>query len=200
MKINSRYSGEPKRLYDFMDNFSVHCPKCNRKAEVHVSQFLDYKNALLTCKSCHFSEKRARRTRYILTGKAKCAYCLEWLNLQMDSKNKIPKFINIRCTCCQKINKVNENWTEISLPYNTEGILDPAFGLHLWYKDFVKGDVIWSYNMEHLQEIKAYVAAKLRERSTSRFKMTMVEKLPEFIKLAKNREEVLKALERMETK
>jgi hypothetical protein len=51
-----------------------------------------------------------------------------------------------------------------------------------------------------LLEIKAYVGSKLRERSTDRFKMTMVEKLPDFIKSAKNREEVLKAIGRMEKK
>ena len=61
-------------------------------------------------------------------------------------------------------------------------------------------NTIWAYNLRHITEIKNYVRSTLRERTTDRFKMTMVEKLPDFIKLAKNREEVLKALERMETK
>jgi hypothetical protein len=46
-------------------------------------------------------------------------------------------------------------------------------------------------------EIKHYVQATLRERTTDKFKMTMVERLPDFIKLAKNREEILKTLTQM---
>ena len=195
-----RYQGAPKRLYDFMTHFDVHCPKCNEKAVVRVPSFFDFKNAKLTCKACHFSENIAQRKRFIITGKAKCTQCLEWLNLEMEPMMKIPKYLNVKCTACNKINIVSENWTEIMLKYNDVGILDPAFGLPLWYVDSVKGKELWAYNLEHLQEIKAYVGAKLRERSTQSFKMTMVEKLPDFIKDAKNRSEVVKCLERMESK
>ena len=78
--------------------------------------------------------------------------------------------------------------------------IDPAFGLPLWYQDIVKGNIIWAFNMRHLTEIKNYVKSTLRERTTDKFKMTMVEKLPDFIKMAKNREEVLKALQGMVSK
>ena len=64
----------------------------------------------------------------------------------------------------------------------------------------MKGEIIWAYNQKHLLEIENYVRATLRERTTDRFKMTMVEKLPDFIKSAKNRDEVLKALDRMKNK
>ncbi|MBK6821830.1 MAG: hypothetical protein IPG87_02125 [Saprospiraceae bacterium] len=70
----------------------------------------------------------------------------------------------------------------------------------LWYSGSVKGELIWAYNQKHLLEIENYVRATLRERTTDRFKMTMVEKLPDFIKSAKNREEVLKTLEKMQNK
>lgn len=195
-----RYTGKPKRIYDYMDRFVVHCPKCNGKAEVIAPHFLDYKKAKLSCSSCHFSDKMIDRVRYVVSGKAKCTYCIEWLNLEMEGKKKMPKYTNIKCSSCQKINKVSENWTEVIEKYNEEGFIDPAFGLTLWFTDEVKSEVIWAYNEDHLLEIKSYVASTLRERSTDKFKMTMVEKLPNFIKLAKNRDEVLKALVRMETK
>lgn len=192
-----RYAGNPKRLYDFMDVFAVHCPKCDGVAEIEVPHFLDYKNAILTCKACHFSEKVSSRVRYIFSGKAKCQFCLEWLDLQIAGRKKIPKYVNIKCNHCQRINRVSENWSETYIKYSEEGMLDPAFGLPLWFVDEVRGQTIWAYNLSHLKEIENYVHAKLRERSTDRFKMTMVEKLPDFIKMAKNRDEVLKALQRM---
>jgi hypothetical protein len=115
----------------------------------------------------------------------------------LEGHKTIPSYINLTCKYCKTVNKVNENWESYVAKYNDSGIIDPAFGLPLWYQGTVKGDIIWAYNLRHLTEIRNYVQATLRERSTDKFKMTMVEKLPDFIKMAKNRDEVLKALQRM---
>jgi hypothetical protein len=193
-----RYSSEPNRLYDFMDEFSVHCPKCKGKAEVSIPTHFEYKNAVLKCTSCHYSEKATDLIRHKPTGKAKCRRCLEFLDLDsVEGYKSIPTYINVTCNSCHTINQVKENWESYIAKYQESGIIDPAFGLPLWYLDTVKGNTIWAYNLRHLTEIKNYVQATLRERTTDRFKMTMVEKLPNFIKLAKNRKEVLKTVERM---
>lgn len=193
-----RYRAEPLRLYDLMTEFSVHCPNCHGKAEVSVPTHFDYKNAVLKCTSCHFSEKANDLVRYKLSGKAKCHQCLAFLDLDsVEGYKSIPTYINVTCHSCYTINQVKENWEPYIAKYQESGITDPAFGLPLWFQGSVKGNIIWAYNLRHLTEIKNYVQATLRERTTDRFKMTMVEKLPDFIKLAKNREEVLKAIERM---
>ena len=199
MNKPKRYITEPIRLYDLMTEFSVHCPKCQGKADVNVPMHFEYKNALLKCTSCHYSEKATDRARYKPAGKAKCHHCLELLDLSIiDGYKTIPSYVNIVCKFCNTINKLSQNWESYIEKYQESGIVDPAFGLHLWYQDSAKGNIIWAYNLRHLTEIKTYVQATLRERTTDRFKMTMVEKLPDFIKLAKNRDEVLKAVERME--
>jgi len=123
---------------------------------------------------------------------------LEFLDLSnFDGYKTIPAFLNVKCNACQTINKVKENWESYILRYQEFGIIDPAFGLPLWFQDSVKGNMIWAYNLRHLIEIKNYVQATLRERTTDKFKMTMVEKLPDFIKMAKNRKDVLKSIDRM---
>ncbi|MBK6362675.1 MAG: hypothetical protein IPF52_03920 [Saprospiraceae bacterium] len=201
MKENLRYTGDPERLYDFMDEFTVHCHKCDGKAEVSIPSHFDYKNAVLKCTSCHYSEKAIDRIRHKPTGKAKCHQCLEFLDLTvLKGYKSIPSYVNITCKYCKTINKVNENWEPYIAKYHDSGIIDLAFGLPLWYQDIVKGNIIWAFNMRHLTEIKNYVKSTLRERTTDKFKMTMVEKLPDFIKMAKNREEVLKALQGMVSK
>ncbi len=85
--------------------------------------------------------------------------------------------------------------TQRSFGWNARNA-DPVFGLPLWFQGNVKGDTLWASNQEHLLEIRSYVTARLGERQTMRI-TTMVEKLPQFIKAAKNREAVLKAIERM---
>jgi phage FluMu protein Com len=199
MKPNDqkRYRGEPKRKYDFMDEFVVTCPKCEGKGQVKLPHFLIYKKAVFTCSSCFFSEKAIDRTRYSTTTKGRCSSCLEPLSSIVEDRKKIPAYIKVVCAACQTVNKVKENWEAYILPYHKSGVNDPAFGLPLWYQIEVKDELLWAYNDAHLAEIKTYVESELRERTTDRFKMTMVEKLPEFIKLAKNRKEILKAIEKM---
>jgi len=198
MNKQIRYIAQPVRLYDLMTEFSVHCPKCPGKADVTVPIHFDYKNADLKCTSCHFSEKASDHIRHRPSGKAKCHHCLAFLDLtSIEGHKAIPSNINVTCKYCKTVNKVNENWESYIAKYNDSGVIDPAFGLPLWYQGKVKGDIIWAYNLRHLTEIRNYVQATLRERSTDKFKMTMVEKLPDFIKVAKNRQEVLKTIERM---
>ncbi|MGB4775795.1 MAG: hypothetical protein WBP45_11525, partial [Daejeonella sp.] len=78
---------------------------------------------------------------------------------------------------------------------------DPVFKLPLWLQAEIKGHLFWAYNRQHLNEIKNYVGSKLRERLIKDYKYTtMVEKLPNFIKDAKNREAIIKLIEKLERK
>jgi hypothetical protein len=57
--------------------------------------------------------------------------------------------------------------------------------------------VLWAYNAEHLNVLEEYVSAHLRERGHSVTHMTMLERLPKWIKDAKHRDEVLRAIGRL---
>jgi len=73
---------------------------------------------------------------------------------------------------------------------------DPIFNLPLWFQTEVKGEVFWAYNRKHLSDIRDYASAKLRERKATGY-TTMVERLPSFIKSAKNRSAIIKAIDKM---
>lgn len=79
----------------------------------------------------------------------------------------------------------------------------PGEGCHrpaLWLRAGTRHGELWAYNLEHLDLIRRFVAADLRERApwydTGR-KMTLVARLPAWIKSAKNRTEVLRAIDRL---
>jgi hypothetical protein len=63
---------------------------------------------------------------------------------------------------------------------------DPYFGYSLWLQENFKSFIFWAYNYEHLDYLDSYKKSKLRERN-NRTGWTLVEKLPSFIKEAKNR-------------
>lgn len=70
---------------------------------------------------------------------------------------------------------------------------DPHFGLPLWLATGTRHGTIWAYNLRHLNELSGYVNAKLRTRQNAGNR-TMFWCLPKWIKLAKNRDEISKAL------
>lgn len=84
--------------------------------------------------------------------------------------------------------------------FGTEPITDPYFDVPLWLQTKTRHGSVWAYNMEHLQLVRQFVQAPLRERAPwyeTESKMTFIARLPGWIKRAKNRTEVLRAIDRM---
>ncbi|GHC59958.1 hypothetical protein [Streptomyces cinnamoneus] len=83
--------------------------------------------------------------------------------------------------------------------YGPGPAVDPWFGFPLWLQARTRHGVLWAYNLEHLDLIRRFVAASLRERApwyeTGR-KMTAVARLPAWAQRAGNRGEVLRAIDR----
>jgi hypothetical protein len=75
---------------------------------------------------------------------------------------------------------------------------DPVFGLPLWLATPCCGEVLWAFNARHLEALEAYGLARLRERRRDAdhgwSNATFTSRLPKWIKSAKNRDEVEKAL------
>ena len=55
---------------------------------------------------------------------------------------------------------------------------------------------VWAYNSKHIEELLGYVSAKLRVRQRSG-NIAMFSRLPKWMKVARHRDEVTKALSRL---
>jgi hypothetical protein len=78
--------------------------------------------------------------------------------------------------------------------------MDPHFWWPLWLRaSCCGGRTLWAWNVEHLDVLEGYIGAQLRERGTAeRWGQTsMLEKLPTWMKTAKNRDELLKVIGRL---
>ncbi|MGW4208691.1 TFIIB-type zinc ribbon-containing protein [Lentzea sp. NPDC004789] len=69
----------------------------------------------------------------------------------------------------------------------------------LWLQTPCAGHTLWALNAEHLDLLESYVTAKLREDPlpTSVRRMTVLAKLPAWLKSAEHRDEVLRAIRRL---
>jgi hypothetical protein len=77
--------------------------------------------------------------------------------------------------------------------------VDWYFRLPLWLQISCCGEILWAYNQKHLEILESYVGAKLRER-TAKGRNSFLSKLPKWIKSAKNRDEILKAIGKLKEK
>ncbi len=77
---------------------------------------------------------------------------------------------------------------------------DPYVGAALWLQTETRHGRLWAYDLAHLDLLHRFVRASLRERAPwydTGQKMTLIARLPAWIKHAKNRDEILRALARM---
>ncbi|QES58624.1 hypothetical protein DEJ51_01400 [Streptomyces venezuelae] len=75
------------------------------------------------------------------------------------------------------------------------GSEDPYFRRPLWLQTRCAGHILWAYNEDHVDELSAYVGARLRERGGVRPTMAMFARLPVWMKRSDRRTEVLAGLD-----
>jgi hypothetical protein len=69
--------------------------------------------------------------------------------------------------------------------------------LPLFLSEPVGGHTLWALNPRHLDELEAWLRADLRERALDSPHSSMIERLPQWLKLASARGPALRAIERM---
>ena len=103
------------------------------------------------------------------------------------------------CGGCGLTRTTDKSWA--AFPRGTVArATDPYFDLPLWLQIVTRHGWLWAYNLEHLDLIRRYVQAPLRERAPwydHGQKMTLTARLPRWIKTAKHRDEVLRAVDRL---
>ena len=141
------------------------------------------------------------------------------MNIKFKSKRlSIYKFYNriiIHCPKCRKkafIEKIDKNKNDLfskeilycnNCGYNKKGsLLFDSKLFKLWLSIDCNGKELWAFNEEHLKYLKDYVRAKLRERKKDEksgwSNKSLESCLPGWIKSAKNREKILKCIQKLE--
>lgn len=76
--------------------------------------------------------------------------------------------------------------------------IDPIFSLSLWLQVPCCGEILWAYNIPHLEFLQQYVQATIREgQGNTRRHYSMAVRLPRWMKLAKNRKSILREIQHL---
>ncbi|WP_126973399.1 hypothetical protein [Gynurincola endophyticus] len=104
------------------------------------------------------------------------------------------------CTACGYNKKVTTQAEVMrGMKANVKMAAHGYFDNDLWLQHPFKNDIFWAYNLTHLEYLERYIAAGLREH-TDRTHFTLLEKLPKFYHEAKNRETLLKIIQKLKLK
>lgn len=201
MKNLHRHIDKGIFLHHFADEIFVRCVRCNTAGKV-LASWKPYKwTAKFTC-SCGCSLSTDNKDwvgPVCLSGQQRCNYCgHKWLSVCRRFEKKppiIPKSIDQVCKQCNSVTPVKVD-LHCSSPMGDA--VDPHFGMPLQLIQPCKYGTIWAYNLRHLNELIDYTQAKLRTRQgvTNR---SMFSRLPSWMKMAKNRELILKALDNLKS-
>ncbi|MFW2178063.1 MULTISPECIES: hypothetical protein [unclassified Moraxella] len=177
------------------DHELVVCPRCNKASKVENAEFY--------CLHCHLHLNECDKFHWYgdlqLTTKSNqsCYHCgspLFYQNVIHAPHDNFSKKITLECEKCQKQNSVTLQKMIIH-KYQGE---DYYFGLPLLLQMSCSHGILWAYNWQHLQDLKAFIQADLRERTKNSGNGSLMSRLPLWIKSAKNREGLLKLITKIE--
>ena len=202
--LSKRIDRSFKNLAAFSDEILVRCPHCHQQAAILSdvpSNSVPYPcpapKARFACSSCYKSIKEDAWYGPVAIApvNAQCGHCGSALESAWRIVKEYKSKMEVTCTACGQARLYDTAYKRTYA--NSQQASDPYFGLPLWLQAPFGSHTVWAYNRKHLAYLKEYVQAKLRE-SASGGRHALTWKLPNFIKLAKNRDGILKIIARLE--
>ena len=177
----------------------VKCPTCSKQGIVtrqdSICQFV--------CTSCNKSMK-TEEFSYRFDVENQCGNCGRYYRVEVTKeegrKRNYPTLL-VKCPYCGygmrgKVQKKNKGYCGSYYGQVREGY-ESIFGLELWYLVSYNGKPVWALNREHLAYLIEYLSAELREDPVWG-RRSQADELPTFMKLAKNRDKIVKLLKQIQ--
>ena len=179
----------------------VTCPHCGRMGVVTASK----RQSQFRCTCCGHSEAK-ERMEYRYRVQNLCESCGRYYNVPiLDRRRQTFPVLRVPCPYCGFVmpGRVEKTRQPYGYSYGVgiEKGRDPLFGFELWFLTEFDGKPVWALNREHLAYLIGYLSAGLREKPLNwSGGRTQANTLPTFMKTAKNRERLVKQLQKLQQK
>ncbi len=140
-----------------------------------------------------------------------CPACCKKAIVKTSSQNKVEQETKVTCTGCgynkfllekpkDRVTFSNgKTWDLRFLNLNSN--VDPYFGLNLWLQKEFNDGIFWAYSYDHLRFLKGHISADLRERDLDNIlNRSIGSRLPKWLSLGKNRENLIKVIKALKEK
>ena len=179
----------------FSDRVWVVCPTCGKAA---LATCAAGGGARLSCASCgHLSTDPlgSRLAAGIGMQRSHCHNCGRRYPLGVRHGRRFGRVLqaSIRCLGCGYVTRHELRPAACDFA----AAFDPWFGLPLFLTEPVGREILWAYNAAHLALLKDYIGAAIRKRTAASYRMTMLARLPRWMKEKAGRDRVLRAIARL---
>ena len=197
----ARHVDAGKWLASFSDEVLVVCSRCETSGTVRAQWAPYCWTGAFVCDNCELSLSTGVRDwvgPVVVQGRRACGHCgHKWLRVS-DELERRPAVMGLdrtaTCTECAHASPVSVE--VVRAPIRGQAI-DPHFGLPLRLVVSTRHGPVWAYNVRHLNELRGYVGATLRSRRGTA-NASIFSRMPKWMKVAKHRDEMLKAFDRLE--
>lgn len=183
----------------------VHCPRCEGPARID-GDWGQTHQPRITCTACHYQGRPpaqaavgAGERTAIRYWNPRCFRCGGQLPKRTDARPRFHRKQAIGRIKCPGCGHATDYPLAIVPRPVSEGV-DQFFGLKLFLSVPVGRWTLWAWNLHHIDLLEAWLSASLRERHPTPYYMTMMARLPQWMKRASNRQAVLKGLVRLRAK
>ena len=122
-----------------------------------------------------------------------CPSCGKKATAKVDFETKKARSFCMNCGYNKEVATTLSQNASLQMPAHS------FFNAGLWLQTSFKNEIFYAYNDGHLDYLERYISATLREHK-DRIGFTLIEKLPKFYHEAKNRESLLKIIEKLKNK
>lgn len=192
--------------FSSLSDITVVCPKCEKAGVVHLDR--ERGVARFQCNSCYAEKEVPPGGRYAFEVTGQCTSTGRFFRSAVpETKVHGPK-VRIPCRFCEEtvVGDVMDNRSRQPLLLERiKNAEDPYFHYPLYFQTSFRGRTIWAMNREHLQYLIDYLSADLRTvepdfHEKYRTMRSQSDMLPAFMKTAKNRAGIVKALTKLQKK
>jgi predicted RNA-binding Zn-ribbon protein involved in translation (DUF1610 family) len=188
-------------LGGFTNRVWVSCPQCESAALATTSRLGE---ARLVCASCGFLSTDSRSMRLAagvgvqgrhFSHPIQCDNCgrPQPIVARRGVRNGRKLTASIRCRGCGYVG----SYPLQPMPLFAREGVDPWFGLPLFLSVPMGSETLWVFNAAHLALLEDYVGAAIRKRPAGPINMTMLARLPRWMKLKSGRDRALRAIARL---
>ena len=179
----------------------VTCPRCGGMGLV---MYRDGQYRFQCTRCGHARTKKL--SEYRCRVQNQCPSCGRYYNVTIwNRRQQTFPVLRVPCPYCGFVAPGRVERTGQSVWYGGDGVLrngqDPIFGYELWFRTDFDGKPVWALNREHLAYLIGYLSAGLREKAPDNPGLrTQADRLPTFMKTAKNRVRLVKKLQKLQQK
>lgn len=195
-----RFYDIPYHAFSLFTDMVVICPECGKAGNVHFDK--ESYTAIFRCESCFAKKETVPCGSSGFEATAQCTSTGRYFRTPIPTSKIHGQKIRVKCPFCKEFVVGDVSDKRQIVFSDIRHAEDPFFHYPLYFKASFRGKTVWALNREHLQYLIDYLSADIRTVScdTGQILRFQSDRLPTFMKTAKNREGIVKLLTKLQVK